>query len=163
MQHALDFALGSSAETMTWSQMTLRAMLIFVYGVVVFRFAYRRFFGQSTDFDIVVVVRIGSAMSRTLTGNAPLLPTLAATTTLVALHGALALMAWRWPLVGWLIKGSESRLIERGRMDRRAMLRSGVTEHDLLEAIRLKGSEGISNVEVAVLERSGKISVILRR
>ena len=163
MQHALDFALGSSAETMTWSQMTLRAMLIFVYGVVVFRFAYRRFFGQSTDFDIVVAVLIGSTMSRTLTGNAPLLPTLAATTTLVALHGALALMAWRWPLVGWLIKGSESRLIERGRMDRRAMLRSGVTEHDLLEAIRLKGSEGISNVEVAVLERSGKISVILRR
>ena len=163
MQHALDFALGSSAETMTWSQMTLRAMLIFVYGVVVFRFAYRRFFGQSTDFDIVVAVLIGSTMSRTLTGNAPLLPTLAATTTLVALHGALALMAWRWPLVGWLIKGAESRLIERGRMDRRAMLRSGVTEHDLLEAIRLKGSEGISNVEVAVLERSGKISVILRR
>lgn len=163
MQHALDFALGSSAETMTWSQMTLRAMLIFVYGVVIFRFAYRRFFGQSTDFDIVVVVLIGSAMSRTLTGNAPLLPTLAATTTLVALHGALALMAWRWPLVGWLIKGSESRLIERGRMDRRAMLRSGVTERDLLEAIRLKGCKEISRVEAAVLERSGKISVILRK
>ena len=107
MQHALDVALGSSADTMTWSQMTLRAVLIFVYGVVVFRFAYRRFFGQSTDFDIVVAVLIGSAMSRTLTGNAPLLPTLAATTTLMALHGVLALMAWRWPLVGWLIKGAE--------------------------------------------------------
>ena len=163
MQHALDVALGSSADTMTWSQMTLRAILIFVYGVVAFRFAYRRFFGQSTDFDIVVAVLIGSAMSRTLTGNAPLLPTLAATTTLMAMHGLLALMAWRWPMVGWLIKGAETRLVDQGRMDRRAMLRVGVTERDLLEAIRLKGAEQISRVDVAVLERSGKISVILRR
>lgn len=78
MPHALDLVFGTSDTLITWWQMVLRAVLIFFYGVLAFRFAYRRFFGQSTDFDIVVSILIGSTLSRALTGNARLLPTLAA-------------------------------------------------------------------------------------
>jgi uncharacterized membrane protein YcaP (DUF421 family) len=160
--HALDIVFGDSPELITWWQMTLRAVLIFAYGIVVFRLSYKRFFGQSTDFDIVIAVLIGSTMSRALTANARLLPTLVATTTLIVLHGLLARMAWRWRSVGWVAKGVATRLVDRGCMDRRAMRRCAITEQDLLEAVRAKGTEDLSRVEVAVLERNGKISIILR-
>lgn len=162
MAHALNIAFGSSAEPITWWQMTVRAVLIFAYGIVLFRLSYRRFFGQSTDFDIVVAVLIGSTMSRALTGNAPLVPTLAAITALIVLHGVLARLAWRWERIGWLAKGVEIRLIDCGQMNHRAMRRAGITERDLLEAVRAKGTEDLSRVEVAVLERNGTISVLLK-
>lgn len=162
MRQALDVAFGTNAELITWWQMCLRAAVVFAYGVLAFRLTYRRFFGQSTDFDIVVAILIGSTLSRALTGNARLIPTLAAATTLVALHGLLAWLAWRWRWFGWLAKGVETRLMDRGRIDRTAMRRSGVTELDLLEAARAKGAEDLSSVQAAVLERSGKITVILK-
>ena len=156
-------AFGSNAETITWWQMSLRAVLILVYGILIFRFAYKRVFGQSTHFDIVVAVLIGSTMSRALTGNARLVPTFAAVTVLIVLHGLLARLAWRWEKVGWMTKGVEIRLIDGGRMNRRAMRRSGITERDLLEAVRSQGTEDLTRVDIAVLERSGRINVILKK
>lgn len=75
MAHALDVAFGNKAELITWWQMCVRAAVVFAYGVLAFRLTYRRFFGQSTDFDIVVAILIGSTLSRALTGNARLFPT----------------------------------------------------------------------------------------
>ena len=162
-QQTLELVFGAGGGSITWWQMVLRAVLIFCYGVLLFRFSYRRFFGQSTDFDIVVAILIGSTLSRALTGNAPLIPTLAATAAIVVLHSVLARLAWSWDGIGWLIKGVETRIFEHGRPNETAMRRTGVTERDLLEAIRQRGAEDLSQVETAVLERSGRISVILRR
>lgn len=162
MQHALDHIFGSQAELITWWQMALRATLIFAYGVLAFHFAYRRFFGQSTDFDIVVAILVGSMLSRALTGNAPLWPTLAAATTLIILHGVLARLAWHSRRVGWFAKGEATTLIDGGRMDSTAMRRCGVTVLDLEEAARSRGADDLSRVRSAVLERSGRISVIMK-
>jgi uncharacterized membrane protein YcaP (DUF421 family) len=158
-----DLVFGSGPETITWHQASIRAVLIFFYGVLIFRFAYSRMLSQSTDFDIVVAILIGSALSRTLTGNAKLWPTLAATTVLVLLHALLARLAWHWKKVGWLTKGVEVRLIEGGQIDWRAMRKAAITLHDLLEAARAKGTEDLSRIDVAVLERSGRINVILKQ
>jgi uncharacterized membrane protein YcaP (DUF421 family) len=158
-----DIIFGASAETITWWQTLARAVLVFFYGVIIFRLAYSRMFSQSTDFDIVVAILIGSALSRTLTGNAKLLPTLAATTALVLLHAVLARLAWHWKRVGWLTKGVEIRLVEDGEIDWRAMRKAAITQHDLMEAARAKGTEDLSRVDVAVLERNGRINVILKK
>ncbi len=163
IQPVLDAYFGNSGNTINWWQMSLRAVVIFIYGILIFRFAYKRVFGQSTDFDIVVAVLIGSTMSRALTGNAPLLPTFAAVTLLIVLHGVLARLAWRWEAVGRATKGVEVRLIDGGRVHRRAMRRAGITERDLLEAARRTGTEDLARIDAAVLERSGKINVILKQ
>ena len=162
VQTMTDQIFGSSAESITCWQTSLRAIVIFLYGILIFRFAYRRIFGQSTNFDIVVVVLLGSTLSRALTGNSQMLPTFAATTLLVVLHAAVARLAFRWHVFGWLIKGAEIRLVDGGRMMWREMRRAGITERDLLEAARQEGAGDLSQIKAAILERSGRISVILR-
>ncbi|MFO1153285.1 MAG: DUF421 domain-containing protein [Rhodospirillales bacterium] len=161
-QAIIDGVFGSGAESITWWQTSLRATLIFVYAIIIFRFAYRRMFGQSTDLDIVVAVLVGSALSRAMTGNAHLLPTFAATTLLIILHAVLARLTCRWHLLGRLTKGVEIRLVENGQIKGREMRRAGISEHDLLEAARERGTEDLSRINAAVLERSGRISVILK-
>jgi uncharacterized membrane protein YcaP (DUF421 family) len=45
--------------------------------------------GKAPAFDMMLGIMVGSIVSRAITGNAPLVPTLAATATLIALHSVL--------------------------------------------------------------------------
>ncbi|HEV7265178.1 MAG TPA: YetF domain-containing protein [Falsiroseomonas sp.] len=117
-------------------------------------------FGRQTPLDVVLAVLIGSNLNRTLTGNAPLIPTLAATAGLVVLYWLSVQAAARWHLFGWLVKDDAVYLIRHGEADRRAMRRAGISDGDLDEAMRRAGLARVEEVETAVLERSGKISVI---
>src|SRR5689334_3575340 len=73
-----------------WWQECLRAMLVSAYGLALVRITGRRVFGKWSALDIIVSIIVGSNLSRTLTGGAPLGGTLAATTLLMALHWVLA-------------------------------------------------------------------------
>jgi hypothetical protein len=52
--------------------------------------------GEATAFDMILGIMVGSIVSRAITGNAPLVPALAATVTLIALHSVLSAVACRW-------------------------------------------------------------------
>lgn len=157
--HAL---VGAEGADITWWQMSIRAVAVFLFGLALIRFAGKRLFGRWGAMDIVLSVIIGSNLSRTLTGNAPFLQTLAATALLVALHALLARAAVRFPSLGPLLKGRSVKLIEDGRVDRRMMARHGVGDHDLEQALRCSGLDDAGGARAAHLERNGEISVLKR-
>lgn len=153
--------LFGSTSSITWWQMVLRAVLIFCYLLLLLRLGPTRAFGKLTAFDTVVGVTLGSTLSRCLTGNSPLLPTMAASGALVLLHGVLGKLSVRWPALGHVIKGAEVQLVKDGQPLPDAMRRVSVTEHDLHEGLRSSGGvDDLSSVRAAYLERSGKISVV---
>ncbi len=157
----LHFFIGSDADTIVWWQMSIRAVLIFFYGLLLVRYAGKRVFGKNTSFDIVVGVILGSILSRALTANARFVPTLAAATVLVLLHKLLAAAAFRSPRLGHFLKGQEDQLVENGKILWRPMKKNSITEHDLREASRSSGGVGdITKIKAAYIERSGSISVI---
>ena len=155
--------VGREGGDITWWQMTLRGVLVFFYGLALVRLAGARIFGKLAAFDIVLAVLIGSNLSRTLTANAPLVPTLTATAGIVALHWAITKLALRSSAVGWLVKGKVVQLVRDGRVDWQAMGTGGIGQGDLDEAIRDAGVHDVDEVESAFLERSGTISVLRRR
>lgn len=154
--------IGEEGGDITWWQMSVRTVIVFFYGLVLLRLAHKRAFGRWSAVDIIFSVIIGSNLSRALTGNAPLLQTLIATTLLVALHAVLVTLAARFPTLGPLLKGRSAQLIIDGEPDRQAMKRHGVGVHDLDEALRNKGLAEPSEAKAAFLERSGDISVLKR-
>jgi len=157
--HAL---VGREDGDITWQQMSLRAAIIFIYGLVLLRIAHKRVLGKWTALDFVLSIIIGSNLSRALTGSAPFVPTLIATTVLIALHTLLVDLAARFEPLGPLLKGRPAKLIADGVVDRRAMRRHAVGEHDLQEALRSSGVTDPTQVREAYLERGGEISVIKR-
>jgi uncharacterized membrane protein YcaP (DUF421 family) len=141
-------------------QVCARAVLIFVYGLALVRIAGRRVFGRWSALDIIVSIMIGSNLSRALTGNAPLLPTLAATTVLVLLHWLLSQAAARSRFISRIVEGRSIPLVRDGEVDTRAMKRHGVTDADLREALRGAGLERAEQVRLLALETSGRMSVL---
>jgi len=137
-----------------------RAALVFLYGLMLVRFAGRRVFGKWSALDIIVSIVVGSNLSRALTGSAPLAGTLAGTALLMALHWLFAQGASRSRMVSRLVEGSPVELARAGALDDRARRRWAVSEADLREALRQSGIEQVDQARLLVLEPSGKISVL---
>lgn len=159
---ALAEHLGGVKGDVSWWQMPIRAVVVFAYGLILVRFPGQRIFGQSGALDIVLAVLVGSSLSRALTGNAPFVATLLATTAIVLVHWLVAHLATRWHAVSWLVKGTVARIVTDGRADRALMRRFGLSDGDLEEAMRQFGIDRLDKVKAAHLERSGKISIVPR-
>lgn len=158
----VDEIFGRTGD-LTTAQECARAVLILAYGLVAIRLAGRRMFAKWSALDIVVSIIVGSNLSRTLTGTAPLLGTLAATTLLMALHWLLARLAALSPGLSRLIEGRPVSLVDEGRRTFDARVRWGVSDADLDEAIRQQDAGSVEETQAIVLEPSGKISVLKRR
>jgi uncharacterized membrane protein YcaP (DUF421 family) len=155
----LHHLIGNDTGMITWWQMSIRGLLVFFYGLVLVRLAGRRVFGKLAAFDIVLAIMVGSNLSRTLTANAPFLPTLAATAAIALAHGSITFLALHSRLVDRLVKGASMPLVHEGEVDWRAMRRYGLSEDDLAEAARNAGVFDLDQVRTAVIESNGRISV----
>jgi uncharacterized membrane protein YcaP (DUF421 family) len=140
--------------------MALRAMVIYLATLAIVRLAKRRFLGRTTAFDVVVGIIIGSIASRAITGNAPMLPSMAACVVIVAMHWLMSGLAVRWHAFGEVIKGSTRVLIRDGVVDQKALRVVHMTHRDLEEALRRQGVSEAGQVAEAQLERDGSVSVI---
>ncbi|MDN3722033.1 DUF421 domain-containing protein [Roseibium salinum] len=138
--------------------MSIRAVLVFVFGLVLIRLFGRRAFGQQTALDIFLAIIVGSNLGRAITGNAPFGPTLAATMVLAILYWIVRHATARFSRFSNLIKGHPIPLVEHGRLKAKAMRGAAVSVGDIDESARESGLPGLDSVEEARLERSGRIS-----
>ena len=154
--------IGTEGQDINWWQMSLRACLVFVIGVLIVRFAATRAFGKWAALDIILAVVVGSNLGRAMTGNAPFVPTLVATCVLLALHDLLIRASARWSWLSLITKGRSVQLVEDGQPLKKAMRRSGIGERDLHLALRSAGHSGLEDVQSVMLERNGDITVVPR-
>jgi uncharacterized membrane protein YcaP (DUF421 family) len=152
--------VGLEAKDLSAPQMAARAALIYVVTLIFIRMAKKRFLAGASAFDVVVGIIVGSIASRTITGNAPLLPSTAAVAAIVAMHWLFSAVAVRSHAFGKLIKGSSRLLVQDGQVDEEILRKVHMTHRDLEEALRQQGVEDAGQVKEARLERDGSISVI---
>src|SRR5687767_8590564 len=123
MMEFLNGALGLDAKNddLAWSQVLLRALLIYLAGLILVRLSDRRFLGKNSTFDIILGFIFGSMLSRAINGTAPFGETLLAGAGLLALHWIFGLLSFKSHRFGTFVKGSSSKLVEAGRVDWDAM------------------------------------------
>jgi uncharacterized membrane protein YcaP (DUF421 family) len=156
---AVHVLVGPDDPTITWWQMIIRGLFLFLYGVLLVRMAGPRIFGGAAVLDLMLAVIIGSNLSRALTATAPLFPTVAATAAIVFAHWLLARLAVRYQFVSWLVKGRRVRLVRCGEVDWNAMRSNAIGRGDLLDAAREAGIHALDEIDDAYLKRNGKIIV----
>ena len=106
---------------------------------------------------------LASMLARAVNGTAAFFPTLGSGFVLVTLHRILGYWSRRSHAVGLLIKGRSDVIVRDGALDEAAARRNRLSEHDVLEDLRLNGNVAdIRDVRLAVLERNGQVSVVRR-
>jgi uncharacterized membrane protein YcaP (DUF421 family) len=162
VQSLWDFgeAVFGHRNAVTWWQECDRAVLLFFYGLVLVRLGGARVFGKWAALDFVVSVVIGSNLSRAMTGGAPLLGTMAATTAIMLLHWLLAYLAARSAWFSRLVEGTPFELGRGGKLQRDRLPKSLVSQNDIEEALRQSGVNRVEDTTLIILEPSGKINVL---
>jgi uncharacterized membrane protein YcaP (DUF421 family) len=155
--------LGREAVDLTFVQISLRGVVVFLATLLMVRCGDRRFLSQKTAFDAVLGFILASMLARAVNGTAAFFPTLGGGLVLVLLHRMLAFWSHRSHALGVLIKGRSDVIVRDGILDEVATRRNRVSEHDLLEDLRLNGNvSAVADASLAVLERNGYISVVRR-
>jgi len=159
----LDMVLGLSAarpEQLTTAQVCMRAVVVFFVLIAYLRIAKKRFLGQPTAFDAILVIVIGSISSRAISGTAPFGASLAGTLTLIVMHWLLSYVSMYVPGLSGLVKGHSTVIIRDGTVDEKALRAAHMTADDLAEDLREAGLASPRQAKEARLERSGNLSVI---
>jgi uncharacterized membrane protein YcaP (DUF421 family) len=151
---------ATKAEELTTLQVCLRAIVVFLVLIAYVRVGKKRFLGQATVFDAVLVIVIGSVASRAISGTAPFVASLVAALTLIVTHWVLSYLTVGSPTLSYLTKGHDTVVVREGRVDLRALKSAHMSVDDLAEDLRQKGVANASDVKEARLERNGKLSVI---
>lgn len=161
--HLFDSLLGLHAEpaNLSWGQMSARAVIVFIWGIIIVRAGDRRLLGRNAGFDMLLVVILGSVLSRGINGQAAFFPTLGVSAVLVCLHHLLAVATLHSDFLSRLVKGRPRTLVKAGAIDPPEMRRARFTRDDLEENLRLNGNVAdITQVREARLERDGSVSVV---
>jgi len=143
-----------------WWQELPRAVVVFVFGLVLLRVSGRRVFARWSALDIIVSIIMGSCLSRALTGSAPLGGTLLAMILLAFLHWLLALTAARSVRFARLVEGGAVVLGHSGIVLEREVRQHNISATDIEEALRKEGVADVSETRQLTLEPSGNITVL---
>jgi uncharacterized membrane protein YcaP (DUF421 family) len=143
----------------------LRGAAIYFFLLVLFRLAGKRTLSDVTTFDFVMLLIIGEATQQALLGeDFSLTNAFLVILTLIGLDIAISLWQQRWPRLSKWIEGVPLVIVEDGRPLHERMKRARVSEEDVLTAARERqGLARMDQIQYAVLERSGGISIIPRQ
>lgn len=139
----------------------LRTAVIYLVILVGLRLAGKREVGQMTVFDLVVLLLLANAVQNAMVGpDTSLTGGVLAAMVLLILNAVVARLRIRWPRLRRIIEGSPTLLVFRGEVIAEHMQREGLDQDILEAALREHGITDLSDVEMAVLEIDGSISVV---
>ena len=143
----------------------LRAVVIYLFLMLVFRISGKRPLAQMTAFDLVLVLIISEAVSEPLTGNDQSLTTaMILVSTLVLIELGFAFLKQKSRKAARWLDDVPLIVVEDGQPLRDRMDRARVDDEDVLECARAsQGLENMQQIKYAVLERDGTISIIPRK
>ena len=143
----------------------LRAVVVYVVLLAIFRVAGKRSLSEASTFDLVLTLIISESIQQALIDNDnSLTNALLLVLTLVGFDILLAHVKQRVPAVARVLDGLPVVLMQQGELQRDRMRRERVDEADLRSAAREQhGLETLEQVEHVVLEESGTLTVIPRQ
>jgi len=142
-------------------QMGMRSIIIFLIALLMLRIAGIRTFGKKTAFDNVIIIILGSVLSRAITGASPFIPTIFAGLVMVIIHRVLAVMAYKSEKIGNLIKGKKVILFSGGSQEEQNMRITQISHNDIMEEVRIQTNrEDLEGIQKIFIERTGQVSII---
>ncbi|UXI69864.1 DUF421 domain-containing protein [Tahibacter amnicola] len=150
--------------SLPWWHFVVRGAVVYLVLMVLVRIAGKRTVGEFTPFDLLVVILIGETTQGALTGgDNSVLGAIIVAATLVALNYGVGFASTRSRLIDTLTEGEPVIVVRDGRILHKAMRRNNLPESDLEEALRKADVTDPADVQLAVLETNGEITVVTRK
>lgn len=141
----------------------IRTLILYCVVIISLRIMGKRQIGELQPSELVVAIMISDLATVPMESvDIPLLSGIVPVLTLILAEVVTSFLSLKSHFIRKFIIGEPSMVIYNGKINEAELKRLRFNLDDLLEELRLNGCHDISDVEVAVIETSGKLSVIPR-
>ena len=139
----------------------VRAIIIYLIVLIVMRLMGKREIGQLQPFELAISIMIADLASIPMTDpGVPIFNGIVPILGLLAMHLVITVLNIKSVRIRKITCGKPTVLVYRGKIDEEALKRERFTISELQERLRVKDVFNLGDVEFAILETNGEISVI---
>jgi uncharacterized membrane protein YcaP (DUF421 family) len=141
----------------------LRTVLVYALIAVLIRVGGKRGLAQLNTHDIAVVYLLSNVVQNAIIGNDNSVTGGAiGAVTLVAVDAALNRVATLGPRAARVLDGTDTPVIQHGKLVHRAVRRLGLRPAELAHAVRMQNGDNVSEVQTAVFSANGQLVITLK-
>lgn len=138
----------------------VRAVIVYLFLLVAFRFFGKRELGQATTLDLAVLLLVANAVQNGIIGNdVSVTGAIVGAVVLFGLNAAFARGVYRFPWLSDLVEGEPSVLIEDGKPNVKALRKECISLPELRGIARRQGFPDLASVGTAILETNGVVTM----
>lgn len=134
---------------------------VYLFIIIAIRLFGKKELAQLSVIDLVFILLISNSVQNAMVGaDTSLVGGLLAAATLFILNFGFKYAIYRFPSFGKVLQGEAIMLIYDGKINKGNLKRAKVTVEELKEAAREHGVSGLEEVNLAILEVDGNISIL---
>lgn len=139
----------------------VRAVVLYIIVLIVMRLMGKREIGQLQPFELAISIMIADLASIPMTETGvPITKGIIPILGLLVMHLLISVLNIKSVRAREIVCGKPRILIYRGKIDEKALIKERFTINELEERLRINNVSSIGDVEYAILETSGNITVI---
>lgn len=139
----------------------VRSIILYVIVLVVMRLMGKREIGQLQPFELAIAIMIADLASVPMSEvGIPIINGIIPILSLLVMHLIISFINLKSIKMRQLICGKPSILIYRGKINEKVLIKERFTINELQERLRANNIDNLADVEYAILETSGQVSII---
>lgn len=139
----------------------LRSVVVYLFIVIAIRIFGKREITQLSVIDLVFILLISNSVQNAMIGpDTSLLGGIVAAAALFVINTVLGFLLFKSKTLSHLLQGEDVMLVYKGKLLEKHLKDAGITHDELDEAIREHGVAQLKDVNLAVLETDGNISIL---
>ena len=139
----------------------IRAIILYFIVVFIMRIMGKRQIGQLQPFELVIALMVSELAAMPMQNTSiPLFHGIIPIITLLVLQVLISTLQLKSETARIIFCGKPSILIEKGKININELKNNRLNLNDLLEELRLKEYFNLGDIEYAILETGGQISII---
>ena len=150
-------------EIMDVIKVVLYTIIMYVFLIVIIRLMGKREVGSLSIFDLAVYFTISDLITVAIVDHTiPIYNSIVSVLVLAFLQILISFVTLKSKKIRDVIDGKKSIIISNGNIDFEEMKKQRYTIDDLYNQIREKGIDSVTSIKWAILENSGKLSIITK-
>lgn len=142
----------------------LRTIIVYVFLLIIMRLMGKRQLGELEVSELVSTLLLSDIAALPITDQKiPLIHALIPIIVITTFEITLSVVLTKIPRLKNIVSSRPSTLIKKGVIDRKEMVRNRISIDELFSELRQKDISDLSEVEYAILEQNGKLTVIKKK
>ena len=143
------------------TNLVIRTLILYLTVITALRIMGKRQLGELQPSELVVAIMISDLASVPMQDiGTPIISGIIPAITLIAAEVFLSFASLKSNMVRRFLSGSPSIVVYEGHINEKELNRLRFNINDLLEELRINGFYDITDVQTAIVETSGKLSII---